>query len=279
MIGRRPLLCAAVATALLLLAGCAGPPSSPRPYPPQATVVATNAEVRRSLAPTGKLRVGVYAGGPTSMVRDPVSGEAKGVAFDLGRELARRLGVPFQLVEFDRVAQVVDALRAGAVDFTITNATAARMQDADFSEPVLDVELGYLARAGSPVGAISDVDRPGVRICVTEGSSSQSVLSRQFMHATLVAAPSPAAAYEMMSSRQVDAYATNKPTLFELADRLQGARVLKGSWGLEHMAIAIPKGRGLGLVYARKFAQDARQEGLVQRAVERAGLRGAANTH
>src|ERR1700752_1304983 len=38
------------------------------------------------LAPTGHLRVGVYAGSPTSMVVDPVSKQTHGVAYDLGQE-------------------------------------------------------------------------------------------------------------------------------------------------------------------------------------------------
>src|ERR1019366_8948221 len=71
-----------------LLAGCAG------------TAVAPSPEVRQVLAPTGKLRVGVYPGSPTSMIRDSASGETKGVSFELGKELARRLGVPFEPVVY-----------------------------------------------------------------------------------------------------------------------------------------------------------------------------------
>ena len=46
--------------------------------------------LQMALAPTGKLRVGVYPGSPTSLVRGP-SGEARGVTVDLGRALAERL--------------------------------------------------------------------------------------------------------------------------------------------------------------------------------------------
>lgn len=240
--------------------------------------IAVPPDLRQALAPTGKLRVGVYPGSPTSMVRDPVSGEAKGISFDLGKELASRLGVPFEPVEFGRIAQVLEALKIGAVDFTVTNATAARAKDMDFTAPVLDLELGYLVISGSPVSTIADVDRPGIRIGVTQGSTSQSVLSRQFKHAALVPAPSLKGAIEMLSLRKVDAYATNKAVLFEISDQLPGSRVLDGRWGLEHMAVAIPKGRDHGLPYILKFAEDARSEGLVGRVAGKAGLRGAANT-
>jgi polar amino acid transport system substrate-binding protein len=40
--------------------------------------------------------------------------------------------------------------------------------------------------------------------------------------------------------------------------------------------MAMPKGRELGVAYARKFIEDAKSEGLVKAAIERAGMRGAA---
>jgi len=58
-----------------------------------------------------------------------------------------------------------------------------------------------------------------------------------------------------------------------------GARVLEGRWGVEQLAIAVPKGRGdAAAAYLRGFAQAVRDEGLVQSASARAGLRGAADT-
>ena len=41
------------------------------------------------------------------------------------------------------------------------------------------------------------------------------------------------------------------------------------------MAMVIPKGRDLGMAYARKFVEDAKSEELVKAAIERARIRGA----
>jgi polar amino acid transport system substrate-binding protein len=38
--------------------------------------------------------------------------------------------------------------------------------------------------------------------------------------------------------------------------------------------MAMPKGRDLGSAYARQFIEDAKAEGLIKAAIERAGLRG-----
>jgi polar amino acid transport system substrate-binding protein len=251
--------------ALAALAGC-------------ATAPGLAPEVRQALAPTGTLRVAVYPGSPTSMVRAAGSGEMRGLSVEIGRELASRLGVPAEIVVFQRVAEVVDALKNGRADFTITNATPARAQDIDFTPPLVALELGYLALPGSPVQSIAEVDRPGMRIGVSQGSTSQGTLTREFKQARVVPAPSLQAAGDMLQRREIDAFATNKAILFELADNVPGARVLDGRWGLEHLAIAVPKGRGTAAAeYLRSFAQSVRSEGLVRAASSRAGLRGTAD--
>jgi polar amino acid transport system substrate-binding protein len=228
----------------------------------------------RQAAPTGRLRVGVYPGSPTSMVRDRASGETKGLAFDLGREFARRLNVPFEPVEFPQIANVLEALKLGQVDFTVTNASPARAQLVDFTPPILGVELGYLVPAGSPIATPADVDRPGVRVGVTAGGSSHTTLSREFKFAAVVPAQTLAIAMEMFSGGKVDAYATNKAVLFEMSSQSPGSRVLEGRWGIEHFAMAIPKGRDQAMAAASRFADDAKSTGLVKRAADRAGLRG-----
>jgi polar amino acid transport system substrate-binding protein len=255
-----------IAVVAPLLAGCAD------------TAPAPSAESRLALAPTGKLRVGVYPGSPTSMIRDPASGDTKGVTIDICRELARRLGVPFEPVEYRRPAEVLEALKSGQVDIAVTNATPARAKDVDFTSPLLHIELGYLVLPGSPVLSLADVDRPGIRIGVSQGGTSHSALTRQFKNATVVPAPTPKSALEMMSLRKVDAFATNKAALFEMSDELPGSRMLDGRWGLEHLAIAIPKGRDQGIPYLSRFVEEAKSEGLVKRAVAKAGLRGSVET-
>src|SRR5215208_7525413 len=88
----------------LFLAGCAGISTAP------------TMEARQALAPTGKLRVGLQLGSPHSVIRDSVSGEMKGVAFDLGKELARRIGVPFEPVLYPSIGALLDAGRSGGWD-------------------------------------------------------------------------------------------------------------------------------------------------------------------
>lgn len=235
---------------------------------------APDPQVRAALAPTGTLRVGVYPGSPSSLVRDARTGETAGIALELGQALGKRLGVPVQVVEFTRGPLVLDALKAGQVDFTVTNATGSRARDLDFTPPLIQVELGYLALSGSPIASAASVDRPGVRVGVSQGSTSQTTLTGQFKSATVVPAPSLKRAQEMLLQQQIDVFATNKAILFEMADELPGSHILEGRWGLENLAIAIPKRREAGRALLQQFAREARSSGLLHSAVTRSGLRG-----
>jgi polar amino acid transport system substrate-binding protein len=262
----------------LFLAGCAidfktftGAKSSQ-----ETTAALATAEVRQALAPSGILRVGVYLGSPTSWVKDPKSGESVGIALDLGKELAKRLNVPVQIVEFDRVAQVLDSLKDGKIDFTFTNATAARAKDMDFTVPLVRLELGYLVLGDSKLPSVTEIDKLGVRVGVSQGSSSQGVLTQLYKNAKVVPADSLAKAKNMLETKQIDAFATNKGILFEMSDTLPGSQVMQGRWGLENLAIAIPKGRDVGREFVQNFANNVGQSGLLNKVIVRSGLRGTA---
>ena len=113
-----------------------------------------------------------------------------------------------------------------------------------------------------------------MRVGVTKGSTSQGTLPKILPNATVVPAQNSRRAIEMFQRREIDAFATNKPTLFEMSDQMPGARVLDGRWGVEHIAIAIPKGREAAMEYLHRFVAEVQTGGLLAQAVARAGLRG-----
>lgn len=235
---------------------------------------APSPDVLNVLTPTGRLRVGLYLGNPSSLLKDPVSGQESGVGFELGRELAKLLDVPFEQVVYPNNGAVLEGMRAGNVDVVFTNATPARAKEIDFTQPYLEVEAGYLVPKGSPVATIADVDRPGIRVGVMEGSTSAVALPGLLKNASVVRVPNVETVIEMLSARTLDAFATNKSILFEMSDKLSESSVLEGRYGVEQLALGLPKGRESGLPYVREFVAAAVSNGLVKAAVDRAGFRG-----
>ena len=246
----------------MITSGCGSAPITP------------SAGVRQVLAPTGTLRVGLRQGTPGQMLVDPVTGEVKGVTYELGKEFARRLGVPFEVVALGGNAQFVEAMKLGRVDFASNNATPARAKEMDFAQAHLEIEAGFLVPPDSSILTVADADRAGIRIGVTLGSTTEARFSKELKNAVLVRVPSIDSAIKMLAARQVDAFATNKANLFEMSDKLPGWRVLDGRYAVEQISIAIPKGRDLGMPFLRQFIEDAKSEGLVSSAAKRAGIRG-----
>ena len=234
----------AVSLALLLFSGCAGVRTAPTP------------EERQALAPGGKLRVGLYLGNPISAVRDPASGELKGLGIDLGKEFAQRLGVTFEAVVHPSIAALLKATKSGQWDVSFIGDSPERANVMDFTAPLLEVEFGYLVPNGSSISTLADVDQPGVRIAVQEKGVVDVAASRTLKRATLIRVANLSAGLELLRSGKADVLTAVKPSLFENSHRLPGSRILDGRFGSTPLAMAVPKGRDLcqGTVRRARYA-------------------------
>jgi polar amino acid transport system substrate-binding protein len=193
---------------------------------------------------------------------------------NLGKELAGRIRVPFAPVLYPSIGALLDAGKSGAWDVAFIGFTPERAKEWDFSALHLEVEFGYLIPSGSSISTMADVDRPGIRVAVQEKSNPDIFFSRTLKNAVVVRASSNAGALEALKSGSADVMGSIKPILFEMSNQLPGSRILDGRPGIDPHAMAMPKGRDLGAAFARQFIEDAKSEGLIKAAIERAGVRG-----
>jgi len=249
-----------VLAGLLLLASCAGISEVPP-------------GVRADLAPTGKLRAGINYANSVIATRDPVTGELSGASVDLVRELARRLDVPLELVGFDFSGKLTDALNAGALDIggIAGGSGSGREGSLDFTAGYLQVETTYLVPRGSPIRAIADVDREGVRVGVAAKSAFEPFLARNLKNAKLLTGPGNPTAFELLRTGQVDALAGLRHQLIEVSSRMPGSRVLEGRFLVVEQTLAIPKGRNAGIGYLREFVEEVKASGFVARSLVKSG--------
>ncbi|MGH7824746.1 MAG: ABC transporter substrate-binding protein [Candidatus Binatia bacterium] len=230
--------------------------------------------LRSDLAPTGKLRVGINYGNPVLATKDAASGDLRGVAVDLALELASRVGVPVELIGYEAAGKMAEAVRAGAWDVAFLAIDPGRVAEISFTAPYIEIEGTYLVPAGSPLRAIADVDRKGVRIAVSANSAYDLFLGRSVQHAKLARAPDPSAAFELLVAGKAEAVAGVRQPLVTNAQKLPGSRVLDGRFMAIQQALGIPKSRDAGAAYLREFIEDVKASGLVARAIEKAGIRG-----
>jgi polar amino acid transport system substrate-binding protein len=230
--------------------------------------------VRADLVPGGRLRAGINYGNFILATRDPAGGEPRGVAIDLTRELAGRLAVPVEIVAYDSVAAMVDAATADAWDIAFLGIDPAREAAISFTGAYLQIEATYLVPGGSPLRAVDDVDREGVRVAAPARANYELYLSRRLARAELVRAPTADAAFELLVAGRVEALAGLRQSLIGLMERLPGSRMLDGRFMAVPQAIGIPRGREAGVRYLRGFVEEVKASGLVARAIAQTGARG-----
>ena len=127
--------------------------------------------VRSELAPTGKLRIGLNHGNFLLVTPGSSATEPRGVASDIGRELARRVGVPVEFIKFESAGKLGDSVRTGVWDVAFLGAEPQRAAEIAFTGAYLEIPSTYIVPAGSPIRSVDEVDREGVRIAVTEQSA------------------------------------------------------------------------------------------------------------
>jgi polar amino acid transport system substrate-binding protein len=226
------------------------------------------------LAPSGVLRAGINLSNFLLVSSKGPAGEPQGVAPDMAREIAARLGVPVEYVPFARPGELADAAGGDVWDIGLIAAEPARAEVIAFTAAYAEIEATYLVPAGSPLATIADVDRPGVRIAISARSAYDLWLSRHLAHAELVRAGSLEASYEIFVGDKLDALAGLRPRLLQDVDKLPGARILDGRFTAVQQAVGTAKGNEAGAAFLRDFVEEAKASGLVARLIERHGVRG-----
>jgi polar amino acid transport system substrate-binding protein len=226
------------------------------------------------LAPTGVLRVGINLSNFLLVTGKSATGEPEGVAPDMGREIAARLGVPVAYVTYKTPGQLADAAGASQWDIGLIGAEPVRAEKIAFTPAYVEIEATYLVPAGSSLKAIGDVDRPGVRIAVTARSAYGLWLDRNIKRAELVRSDTLDSAYEQFVRESLDALAGLRPRLLADVAKLPGARILEGQFTAVQQAVGTSRRNVAGAQFLRDFVESAKASGLVARLIERHKVRG-----
>lgn len=226
-------------------------------------------QVVAELAPTGVLRAGINMSNFLLVTGKTPSGDPQGVAPDMAAEIARQLGVPVKYVPFDRPSKLADAAGTNSWDIGLIGAEPQRAEKITFTDAYCEIEATYLVQPNSPLAAIADVDRAGVRITVRRGAAYDLWLERNIKHATVLRSDSADGPLNQFIAEKCEALAGLRPGLLEDVKKVPGGQILPGNFMTVQQAIGTAKPNKAGAAFLREFVAGAKQSGLVAKLIEK----------
>jgi polar amino acid transport system substrate-binding protein len=225
------------------------------------------------MAPTGTLRVALNMINFLLISGKNSEGVPVGVAPDLARTIAERIGVPLQLIQYGSPGELADDADKNVWDIGLIGAEPVRAKKIDFSTAYVEIEATYLVPPDSSLKHASEVDRPGNRIAVSARSAYDLWLTRNIQHAQLLHAEGFEATFALFVEQKLEAMAALKPGLLGDAARLPGSRILEGNFTTVQQSIGVPKGRLAAATYLQAFVNEIKR-GLVAQLIAKHNVKG-----
>lgn len=231
-------------------------------------------KAKAELAPTGVLRAGINLSNFLLVTGRSADGDPEGVSPDMARAIADRLGVPVKYVSFKTPGELADQADNNVWDIGNIGAEPQRAATIAFTAAYCEIEATYMVPAGSPIKAIADVDRRGVRIAVSARSAYGLWLENNIRNATLVQVAGLDAAFNKFVGDKLDVLAGLRPGLLKDIEKLPNARILDGKFSAVQQAVGTPLGNKVGAGFLAAFVEEAKRSGLVARLIEKHKVKG-----
>jgi polar amino acid transport system substrate-binding protein len=232
-------------------------------------------EILQAFAPTGTLRASINLGNPILAGRD-AAGAPAGISVDLARELAKKLGLPLELVVFDAAGKSVAAVTAESADVGFFAIDPLRGEGLRFTPPYVLIEGSYLVRNDSKLTSNEQVDTQGTTVMVGKGSAYDLYLTRELKQATILRAPTSPTVVQEFLAQGAQVAAGVRQQLEADAARAPGLRLLPGRFMVIEQAMGLPRGRGAqAAAFLSEFVEEMKREGFIAQAMKRHGIEGA----
>lgn len=241
-----------------------------------ASTAAATSPLTTIFAPSGTLRVSINLGNPILASQDPQTGKPVGVSVDLATELAKRLGVPLQLVAVPSAHLSVENVEQGKADVGFFAIDPKRGQAIRFTKPYVLIEGVYAVREDSPIKSLDQVDQPAITVATSQGSAYDLFLTRELHHATIVRVATSQGVVQGFLDQHLNVASGIRQQLEKDAARVGGLRILEPHFMVIRQAMGVPKSKGdEAATYLSGFVEQMKNSGFVAASLARHNITGA----
>ena len=230
--------------------------------------------VKHQLAPTGILRAGINLSNFLLVSSTAADGSPQGISPDIANLVASTLGLPCELICFDRPGKLADAVNQDIWDIGNIAFEAERAQTLDFSHPYVVIEANFLVRHDDDFWTNDDIDRAAAKIAVSERSAYDLWLTDHFSQAQIIRASSIQAAHDLFFEKKVDVLASMKPKLLEDMANHNGLRMIDPPFTAVKQSIGLAKGKADSIAFLNALIAQSIKNGWIAAQLELHGMTG-----
>lgn len=172
------------------------------------------------------LRIGVVQA-PPWFLKDPTTGKWSGFGYSVGKAMADTLGVKLETVEVTW-GSAIAALQANKIDtMFVLDATPKRALAVDFpAQPLLYYALAVLGREDLNMENWSDLNKDGIKISVTQGTTMERYVTKHLPKAKILRFPSNGESVAAFQSGRVDAVSLFHPPLIAMQKKMGKGKIV-----------------------------------------------------
>ena len=221
------------------------------------------------IAPKNVLRIGINMSNFLLVSKDSTFSKPEGLSPEIGKLLARELGINYEFVTFKNPGLLADAIDYDKWDVGNFAFEKKRAEIIDFSNPYVNIDANFLLRKNSEINQNHDVDNKNNKIAVVNRSAYDLWLSDNYKKAKIIRAKTIIETHNLFYNQDVNILAGLKPKLLEELKNNNEFKLIDEPFTFIKQSIGIKKGKPKAIDFINNFVSKKIKDGTIKSLLEK----------
>ena len=221
------------------------------------------------IAPKNVLRIGINMSNFLLVNKDSTFSKPEGLSPEIGKLLAKELGINYEFVTFKNPGLLADAIDYDKWDVGNFAYEKKRAEIIDFSNPYVNIDANFLLRKNSEINQNHDVDNKNNKIAVVNRSAYDLWLSDNYKKAKIIRAKTIIETHNLFYNQDVNILAGLKPKLLEELKNNNEFKLIDEPFTFIKQSIGIKKGKTKAIDFINNFVSKKIKDGTIKSLLEK----------
>ncbi len=221
------------------------------------------------IAPKNVLRIGINMSNFLLVNKDSTFSKPEGLSPEVGKLLAKELGINYEFVTFKNPGLLADAIDYDKWDVGNFAFEKKRAEIIDFSNPYVNIDANFLLRKNSEINQNNDVDNKNNKIAVVNRSAYDLWLSDNYKKAKIIRAKTIIETHNLFYNQDVNILAGLKPKLLEELKNNNEFKLIDEPFTFIKQSIGIKKGKTKAIDFINNFVSKKIKDGTIKSLLEK----------